>query len=188
MRTVARIDPRQGGGGGQKAGMPAHDHVNLDTRQRPVVAVAAHDGTSDKLGGTAEAGGMVVFEQVVINRLWDMETAARVIDLAGMLVDDMGRFGRIVPANVKEITNIVFQHNAENLEAFLVGGFLAHTAQGRGWRRRNRFQVGLGFLAQVYHVLIQHALDSMQGAINTLDFLVPLGFLDGAYQAPVDDH
>ena len=65
----------------------------------------------------------------LINRLGDMEAAARVINLAGMLVDYVHGFSRIVPADVKEITDIVFQHNAENLEAFLLGGFLAHTAQ-----------------------------------------------------------
>ena len=82
VRAVVRVHARQRGGGGQEAGVAAHDDVDLDARQRAVVEVVAHERQGDELGAAAEAGRVVVLAQVVVDRLGDVEAVQVVVGLA----------------------------------------------------------------------------------------------------------
>ena len=187
VRAGAFVGAGEGGGGGQEAGVAAHDDVDLDARQRRVVEVVAHEGLRDELGGGSEAGGVVVFAQVVVDGLGDVEAVELVLVLLGRLVDDVGGLGGVVAADVEEVADVVLLELLEDGEAVVVGGLLADGAEGGGGGLGDEGEGGGGFAAEVDEILVEDALDAVEGTVDLLDFLVLLGFEDRADEALVDD-
>ncbi len=188
VRTVIGINPSQGRGRGEEAGMPPHNYVNLHALERAVIEIIAHHGAGHEFGGAAKTGGMVILQQIIIDCLGNMEAVQVVFFIFGFLVNDVHGLGRIVSADIKKIADIVFLQDGKDLTAFLVGRFFADRAEGRGWGKRHRFQGGLALLAQVNHFFLQHAHDAVQGAVDFFYLLVFPGLNYDANQALIDDH
>ena len=184
VRAGPFVGAGEGGGGGQEAGVAAHDDVDLDAGQRRVVEVVAHERLRDELGGGSEAGGVVVFAQVVVDGLGDVEAVQLVLVLLGRLVDDVGGLGGVVAADVADV---VLLELVEDGQAVVVGGLLADGAERGGRGLGDERERGGGFAAEVDQVLVEDALDAVEGAVDLLDFLVLLGFEDRADEALVDD-
>ena len=53
--------------------MPAHNDIDLNAWKCPVVQIVTHKGRGDEFGGSAETRAMVGNQQVVIDRLGDVE-------------------------------------------------------------------------------------------------------------------
>ena len=60
MRAVGLVIAAEDGGGGEPAGVAAHDDVDLDALERAVVVIVALMGEGDEPAGRAVAGGVVV--------------------------------------------------------------------------------------------------------------------------------
>ena len=153
----------EGGGGGQEAGMAAHDDVDLDPLERAVVEVIANEGLGDELGRRAEAGAMIGAEEVVIDGLGDMEDEKVVILGHGDLVDNVGGLGRVVAANVEEVAHVVRLQDVEHFLALGLGGLFANRAQRGGGGPGDLEQIAPGLGGQVDQILAQDALDAGGG-------------------------
>ncbi len=114
VRAVVVVLAGEQPGGRQPAGVAAHDHVDLDARQRGVVAVVAHEGRGDEPRRRAVARAVVRDAQVVVDGLGDVEHPQLVVRRRGQVADDPGRVGRVVAADVEEVPHV------------------------RAWRRRRR--------------------------------------------------
>ena len=53
--------------------MAAHDDADIDAGQRAEVEIDADEGAGDELGGRDEARGVVVLDQIVVDRLRRMD-------------------------------------------------------------------------------------------------------------------
>jgi len=93
MGAIFIVLAGQNGGGGEEAGMAAHDDVNLDAGQGAVVVVVAHDGGGDEPGCRAKAGRVIVDAQIVVDGLGNVEDLQLVALLGGKLADDSGSVG-----------------------------------------------------------------------------------------------
>ena len=72
---VGRLLPACGGGG-EKAGMTAHNDGHMDAGHGAKIEIDADKGVGDEGGGRDEAGDMIVLHQVVIDRLGGMHEMA----------------------------------------------------------------------------------------------------------------
>jgi hypothetical protein len=72
---VGRLLPARGGGG-EEAGMAAHDDGHIDAGHGAKIEVYADKGISDEGGGRDEAGDVIVLHQVVIDGLGGMHEMA----------------------------------------------------------------------------------------------------------------
>ena len=111
--------------GGQKAGMPPHNHAQIHSRQRGIVQVGPHESLCDKSGCRREARRVIITDQVVIDRLWNVNAAQRIIGSPRFLADDPHRVGRIIAADVEEIPYVVSLENLEYLLAIFQVGLVA---------------------------------------------------------------
>ena len=84
MRAVIGEFARQRRGGGEKAGMPAHDHRQINARQRPIVEIGAHEGLGDETRGGGKARRVVIGHQVVVDGLGNMDAAQRIVGGLGL--------------------------------------------------------------------------------------------------------
>ena len=102
--------------------MPAHDHVDLDAGQAAIVIVIPHDGGRHELGRRPETRRVVVYTQVVVDRLGHMKRPQVVPLGGGQLVHDPGGVGRVVTTDVKEGADVMlFKAGKDPLTVGLVG-------------------------------------------------------------------
>ena len=186
--TVAGVNPRQGRCRGEKAGVTSHDDIDLHPGQGAVVEVVTHEGFGDKARPAAESGRVVVLAQIVVDRLRDVKALQQVIVRLGFLVDDVRGLGRVVAADVKEITDVVFLQDMKDGKAVVLGRLFAHRTKAGGRRLGHRFERRGALLAQVDEVLAQNPGNTMERAVNVFDLPVLLRLEDGADETLVDDH
>ena len=199
MRGVAGGAAGQHGTGGNPTRRPAHD---FNETARAVISGHAfyiggdfHDGGAAVFDGGTVAGAVVGVRQVVVNRLGDADDAHFVAALDGLLVDFMGGVLGIVAADVKEIADVVRLEDLEEavqVARGLFGLFLEiELVAARAQRgRRGVLEAGDGaglFLGNVNQLLVQHAEDAVEPAVNALDAVVFARFLHDACHAGVDD-
>ena len=102
MRAVAWIFARQRRGRGEEARVASHHDRAVDAGQRRVVEVGAGEGLRDEARRRRIAGHMVEADEVVVDRLRDMDGAERMPALLGLVGHDAHRVGGIVAADVEE--------------------------------------------------------------------------------------
>ena len=130
---------------------------------------------------------MVVFAEIIVNRLADVEALHDIAGLLRFLINDVGGLGAVVAADVEEIADVVLLQDLENFRAIFRRRFLADRAEGGGRRTGDEFEVGLGLLAEVAEVFFEDTFEAVERAEDPLYLFVFLGFEDGADEALVDD-
>ena len=68
---------------------------------------------------------MVVEQQVVVDRLRDVNRPEVVAGFFGMPIDNLHRVGGIVPPNIEEITDVMLAHDLEHACAIFLIWFVA---------------------------------------------------------------
>ena len=175
-------------GGGEEAGVAAHDHADVHAGQGAVVQVGAGEGLAHELGRRAEARAVIgAAGQVVVDGLGHVHADEVVAGGLGLLVDDAAGIGRVVAAAVEEVADVVRLHDLEHLQAVLDVGLVAGRAETGGGRDRHVFQVLQGGLGEIEEVLLEHAAHAVAGAVDVGDLREPARFEDDAYDALVDD-
>ena len=186
VRTVVRKLLAQRAGGGQEARVPAHHHAQVDARQRGVVEVGAGKGLGHEARGRRKARRVVAADQVVVDRLGDVDAAQRVGRGLGLLADDAHRVRRVVAADVEEMPDAMRLQHLEDLLAVGQVGLVAGAAQGRRGRGRHQFEVVAGLLGQVDEVLVDDAAHAVARAVDQVDALVAARLHHHADEALVD--
>ena len=69
VRSVGLALPPRRSGGGEEAGVPAHDDGEIDAGHRAEIEVEGEEGAGDEPGRGNEAGRMVVLDEIVVDRL-----------------------------------------------------------------------------------------------------------------------
>jgi len=186
MGPVVFSLPAEDGGGGQEAGVAAHNHINLDAGQCPIVEVIAHEGTGDEFGGCAVSRAVVGYQQVVIDGFWDVEGAEIIADFFGHFVDKVAGIGGVVAADVVEILNIVFAEYVEDFSTIFFIGLVPCGAEGGGRRKGQPSEGFDGEFFEVDKVFFDDAGNGMNGTVEIVDFLVLDYFIDYAHQGGVN--
>ena len=197
MRGIAALLAGQAAGGGDPAGVPAHDleheHLGGGARHRLHVerGLARRDG--DVLGRGSETRAAVGERQIVVDGLGNPDAGDRVVQLHadfGHLV--CGVHG-VVAAVVEEIPDVM---GAEHLDQALVlgaalvdpGQFVARGAEGAGRRVAQGPDGRRALLAGVDQVLGQRADDAVAAGIDLADPVAVLaGRFDQAAGGGIDD-
>jgi len=148
--------------------MPPHHDGDINPRQGGIIQVGAGKGLRHKACGRRKTRRMVIAHQVVVYGLGDMNAAQRIAGLARFSAHDAYRIGRIVSANVEEVTDFVRLQDPEYFLAILCVGLVTRGAQGRGWRVGDHFQVVAGFLRQMHEVFIDDAAHPVAGTVYML--------------------
>ena len=140
VRPVARELARQRAGGGEEAGVAAHDHRAIDARQRGVVEVGAGEGLGDEARRRRIAGRVVEADEIVVDRLRDVDGADVLAGLGRLFGDDAHGVGRIVAADVAERVDLVRLQHLEDFLAVFDGRACRGSSRARrpAWRRRLR--------------------------------------------------
>ena len=99
VRAAVLVEPPGCRGGGQEAGMPAHDDGDIDAGQRAEIEIDRQEGAGDELGCRDEARRVVILHQVVVDGLGRMHEGDRPARRVGQ---DLLRAGRIVAADIDE--------------------------------------------------------------------------------------
>ena len=141
------------------------------------------------------ARAVVGVRQVVVNGLGHADDAHFVTALDGLLVDFMGGVLGIIAADVKEIADVVRLEDLEqavHVPGGLFGLFLEINFVTAGAQRGGRgvFEAldGPGLLlVDINQLLVEHAEDAVEAAVDFLDAFVLARFLDDARHAGVDD-
>ena len=122
VRTIVVVLATEGGSSGEEAGVTAHHDTDVDALERAVVEVDAGECLSDETGCGAEARAVVVFHQVVVDRLGNVDRAQFVVCLLRLFVDDTDGVGRVVATDIEEVADVVGLHDLEHAGAvFLIG-------------------------------------------------------------------
>src|SRR5262249_62024583 len=82
-------------------------------------------------------------ENIVRDAVRDGEAARRGAPGGGLPAHDGAGVGRVVAADIEEIADVVPAAAVEDLLAIGLIGLVAGRAEGRRWRTRNRFELGL---------------------------------------------
>ena len=114
MRAFIEVFSRQAGGSRQKTCVPSHDHTDQHPGKRPIIQIQSDECLRDKAGCGPKPRTMVVEQQIVVDRLWDMNGAEFVASFLSMSVDNLDRVGGIIPANIEEITDVMLAHDLEH--------------------------------------------------------------------------
>ena len=167
--------------------MAPHHHADIDARQRRIVEIGAGEGLGDEARGRRETGCVVVLDQIVVDRLRNMDAAQRVSSGLCFFADDAHGVRRIVATDIEEMADAVRAQDLEDLVAISGVGLVARRAQCRARRVRDQFEVVAGFLGQVDEVFIDDAAHAMPGAIDQFDLMLAPCFEDDTNQRLVDD-
>ena len=186
VRAVVMVFARQGGGGSQKARVPAHDDANIDAWQRAIIEVYPGESGGHELGSRWKSRRMVVDHQIVIDGFRDMHAAKAIVGLLRLVCEDTQRIGRIVAADIKERADAMRLQDLENFLAIGEVGLVASRAERRAWRGCDLLQVDVRFLSQIDHGLIDDTADAMQCPVYASGIPAPR-FLHSADQGLVND-
>ena len=167
--------------------MPAHDHRDIDALQRQIVEIGAGEGLRDEARRRGIARRVVEADEIVVDRLRDMDRAQPMIGLLRLLGDDAHRVGGIVAADIEERVDRVRLQDLEDLLAIFEVGLVAGRAERRGRRRRDRLEIGDRLLAEIDEIVVDDAAHALQRAIDMRDVGKPPRLERHAGQRLVDD-
>ena len=116
MRRVAWLLPRQGSGGGDPAGVPAHgldDLHRVDRVEGGGIASCVSSGERVEASDAAVAGAVIRVGEVVVDGLRDADDAHLPPGLRGEASDLMGGVGRVIAADVEPVADVVGLENGD---------------------------------------------------------------------------
>ena len=171
MRTIIGVLTGECGCCGQKTGVASHDYIDFHPAQRAIVQIISAYGTGNETPRRTITGRMIIAEQIIVNRFGNMETAHFIALAFGFFGDDIGRLGRVISADIEEITDISPRQNLKNLAAIIRRRLPAHRSQCGARRLRDIEQDFFGFGSQIDKSLIKDALNPMKCAINLDNFI-----------------
>ena len=184
----------QSGGGGQPAGMAAHDlHDDHGAGViDPGVLVQLHAGGGDVLGGAAVAGAVVRAGQVVVDGLGHPDDVAGVAHLLHVLADLVAGVHGVVAAVVEEVAHVVLLEDLQDAAVVgvvlvRVGQLIPAGAQGGGGGVLEQIQLGRVLLAHVVQFVGQHPFDAVGSPQNPGDLGGGQGGLDDPLGTGIDD-
>ena len=169
MRPVVRVFAGERRSRGEEARVPAHDHPAIDALERDVVEIGAREGLRHEPGGGGIARRVVEADEVVVDRLRDVDRAQIVVALLRLLGDDPHGVRGIVAADVEERVDVVGLQDLEDLLAIFEVRLVAGRAERGGRGGRDRFEIGDGLLAEVDEILVDDAAHAVQRAVDVRD-------------------
>ena len=167
--------------------MPAHHHRDIDAFQRQIVEIGAGEGLRDEPRRRRIARRVVEADEIVVDRLGDMDRPQLMVGFLGLLGDDAHRVGGIVAADVEEGVDRMRFQNLEDLLAIFAVRLVAGRAESRGGRRRDRLEVRDRLLAQIDQIIVDDAAHALERAIDMADVGKPSRLERHAGQRLVDD-
>ena len=167
--------------------MATHYDADVDALERAVVEVDAGKCLRDETCCGAEARAVVVFHQVVVDRLGNVDRAEFVVCLLRLFVDDADGVGRIVAADIEEVADVVGLHDLEHAGAVFLIGLVAGREKSRRGCVGDLFEVVGGLAGEVDEIFLDDAAHSVDGAIDRGDLGEFAGFEGDADDALVDD-
>ena len=167
--------------------MTTHHDADVNALERAVVEVDAGECLRDETGCGAEARAVVVFHQVVVDRLGNVDRAQFVVCLLGLFVDDADGVGRIVATDIEEVTDVVGLHDLEHAGAVFLIGLVAGREESRGRRVGDLLEVVGGLAGEVDEVFLDDSAHTVDGTVNRCDLAEFAGFEGDADDALVDD-
>ena len=169
MRAVVGIFARERRGRGEEAGVPAHDDRDIDAFQRRIVEIGAREGLGDEARRGRKARRMIEADEIVVDRLGDMDRAEPMAGFLRLLGDDAHRVGGIVAADVEERVDLVRLQDLEDLLAIFEVGLVAGRAERGGGRRGDRLEIGGRLLPEIDEIVVDDAAHAVQRAIDMAD-------------------
>ena len=169
MGAVVRIFARKRRSRGEKAGVPAHHHRDIDAFQRQIVEIGAGEGLRDEPRRRRIARRVIEADEIVVDRLGDMDGAKPMVGFLRFLGDDAHRVGGIVAADVEERVDRVRFQDLEDLLAIFAIRLVAGRAERGGRRRRDRLEVGDRLLARIDEIVVDDPAHALQRAIDMAD-------------------
>ena len=127
-------------------------------------------------------------DEIVIDGLWNPDTAHFPACGAGVLGDFVGGVLAIVSADVEEVADIVCFADVD--DTVVVGVFFQFKAASAKCRRRGIAKPAdrlLTFFGEVHEVLFDDAENAIEAAVYFFDALVVEGFADYSSEARIDD-
>ena len=186
VRAVIGVFAGHGGGSGEEAGMAPHHHSDVNALERTVVEIHAHERLRHITGGRAVARAVVVFHQVVVDGLRNVDGAQLVIGGLGLFVDDAHGVRRIIAANVEEVTDVVGLHHLEHAGTVFLVGLVAGGKQAGGRCIRHLLKIVGGLAGEIHEVFLDDAAHAVDGAVNRGDLGEFAGLEGHAHDALVD--
>ena len=193
IRAVA-LDARQSGSGGQPAGVTAHALHDGDHAGVVHLAVTAdlHEGGGDILGCGSKAGAVIGAGQVVVDGLGHAHDPALIAHLGHVLGDLVAGVHGVVAAVIEEVAHIVLLENLQDplvvgVVHIGIGNLVAAGAQGGGGSVEHVLQLLGIFLVHNHELIIQHALDAVERAVDLGDAGIFQTGLDHAVGRAVDN-
>ena len=148
-----------------------------------------HDLVGD-LGGAGEAGAVVNRHQIVVDRLGNAHETLRHAVLLRPLGQCVHGVHGVVAADVEHDFDVVLVHDLHQaLEVGVVAALqlVAAGAQSARGRLLQNLDLAAGQLGEVVELVVKHALDAVQTAVDTVVHRVQLVGADDAGEAGVDD-
>ena len=186
MRTVALDRPCGGRCGGQEPGIAAHHDRDVNARQRAIVEVGPHECLGHESRRRGKAGRVVVFHQIVVDGLGNVDAAQVIALLRRLLADDAHGIGGIVATDIQEPGRAMGLQRREDVPAIRQIGLVPRRAQGRGRRGGDRFEIGPGFGRKVDEILVHDAAHPVARAVDPLDLGKEPRFEHGTGQRLID--
>ena len=112
---------------------------------------------------------MVEVDEIVVDRLGDVDGAQPMVGFLRFLRDDAHRVGGIVAADVEEHVDRVRLQDLEDLLAIFEVRLVARGSERRGRRRRDRLEVGDRLLSEIDEVVVDDAAHALERAIDMTD-------------------
>ena len=175
------------GGCGEESGVATHDDADVDALEGAVVEVDAHEGLGDVAGCGSEAGAVVVFHEIVVDRLGDVDGAEFVVCGLCLFVDDADGVRGVVAADVEEVADVVGLHDFEHAGAVFFVGFVAGGEEAGGRGIGDLLEVVGGFACEIDEVFLDDSADAVDGSVDGGDLAEFAGFEGDADDALVDD-
>ncbi len=185
--AVVEVFLGEGGGGGEEAGVAAHDTADINALEGAVVEVDALECLGDESSCGAEAGAVVVFHEVVVDGFGDVDGAEFVVGRLGLFVNDADGVRGVVSADVEEVADVVGFHDLEHAGAVFFVGFVAGGEEAGGGGACDLFEVVCGFAGEIDEVFVDDSGDAVDGAVDGGDLGEFAGFEGDADDALVDD-
>ena len=149
--------------------MAAHHHRAIDAGERAVVEIGAGESLDDEARRRRIAGRMVEADEIVVDRLRDVDRPQVMAALLRLFGDDAHGVGGIVAADVEERVDIVRLENLEDLLAIFDVRLVAGRAERGGGGRGDRLEVADRLLAEVDEVVVDDAAHPVDRAIDVRD-------------------
>ena len=159
--AVGFVVAAEGGGGGEPAGVAAHDDVDFDALEGAVVGVVALVGEGDEAGGAAVAGAVVGGAEVVVDGFGDVVDVEFDAVLDGHFGGDAGGVGGVVAADVEEVFDVIAFEGLEDFLAVGLVGLVAGGAEGGGGGLGDAFEEVEGEVVEGDEFVLDDAADAM---------------------------